>query len=229
MRINAAIILCAGFGKRLNPITLNTPKPLIKINNITILESCINIIIKYGIKKIYLNTFYLGEEISKFILNKNFPIDIKIIEDGKEILNTGGGILNIINNSKENDFIIFNPDTIWSENYIKEIKKMEDFYFLQKKQNLLLVVNKELSFDQNLFGDFDLNNNLLKKGKYNNYIYTGCQILSKKLFQNYKISNFSISDIWNELLKKDKLNGLESHNKFYHLTNLDIFKKLKDL
>ena len=55
MRIKTALILCAGFGKRLNPLTLETPKPLLELNNKTILESCINIIIKLGIKKVYLN------------------------------------------------------------------------------------------------------------------------------------------------------------------------------
>ena len=60
MRINTALILCAGFGKRLNPLTLKTPKPLLKIDNVTLLENCINTIVKLGIKKILLNTFPLN-------------------------------------------------------------------------------------------------------------------------------------------------------------------------
>ena len=62
-----------------------------------------------------------------------------------------------------------------------------------------------------------------------NYIYTGCQILNKNLFKKHKIENFPILEIWNELLKTNKLNGYESLNKFYHLTNLETFKKLEDL
>ena len=73
-----------------------------------------------------------------------------------------------------------------------------------------------------------MKNNLIKKDENNDFIYTGCQILSRSLFKNYKVCNFSILEIWNELLKKNKLNGFESLNKFYHLTNLEIFKKLKD-
>ena len=61
-------------------------------------------------KKIFLNTFHLSNQIYEYIENKKFPIDIQIIEDGKEILDTGGGILNMIKNSKDNDFIIFNPE-----------------------------------------------------------------------------------------------------------------------
>ena len=98
MKINTALILCAGLGKRLNPLTLNKPKPLLELNNITILERCINLIIKLGVKKIFLNTFHLSDQISKFIENKKFSIEIQIIKDGAEILNTGGGILNMMNN-----------------------------------------------------------------------------------------------------------------------------------
>lgn len=229
MQINSALILCAGLGKRLNPITLKTPKPLLLINNKTILEKCINLIIKLGIKKIYLNTFYLGEQISNFIKSKNFPINIKIIDDGKDILNTGGGILNMINNSSDNDYLIFNPDTLWSENYTNEIKNMCNFYFSNKLSNILLTVDKELSFDKSFKGDFRLRNNLLEKANKNNFIYIGCQILNRNLFKNLKVENFSISEIWNELLKKNELNGFESFNKFFHLTNLETFKKLRDL
>ena len=77
-------------------------------------------------------------------------------------------------------------------------------------------------------GDFKLSKNLLDKKGSKNFIYTGCQILNRNLFNNYKIENFSISEVWDGLLKKNELNGFESLNKFYHLTNLDTFKKLKD-
>ena len=229
MKINTALILCAGLGKRLKPLTLTTPKPLLELDNITILERCINMIIEYGAQKIFLNTFYLSNQIFEFIKNKKFPIDIEIINDGKEILDSGGGILNMIENSQDNDFIIFNPDTLWHKDYIDEINKMQNLYFSNKLNNILLVSNKELSFDKNLKGDFKLINNLLKKKDNNDFIYIGCQILNRSLFEKYKISSFPISEIWNKLLKKDKLNGFECSNKFYHLTNLEIFKKLQDL
>jgi MurNAc alpha-1-phosphate uridylyltransferase len=228
MRIKTALILCAGLGKRLAPLTLKTPKPLLKLNNITVLESCINTIIKLGVNKIFINTFHLGEKVSNFIENQNFSTSIEIIEDGNKILNTGGGILNMINHSDDNDFLVFNPDTLWNESYINEIDNMQKFYFKNQLNNILLVTKKKLSFDQNLTGDFELKKNLLKKENNKSFIYIGCQILKKDLFKNYKVKNFSISEIWNELLKKNELNGFESINKFNHLTNLETFKKLKD-
>ena len=229
MRINTALILCAGFGKRLNPITLNTPKPLLEIKDVSMLERCINLIEKLGIQKILINTFYLKDQFSVFLNSKNFNIDIKIIEDGEHILDTGGGIQNMIKDSNEKDFIIFNPDTIWSNDYKDEILKMEKMYFSEKLENILLLVNKKFSFDKKLKGDFNLKNNLINKEAEKEFIYIGCQIINKKLFVRKKIENYSIVEIWNKLLDQKKLYGYESRKDFYHLTDLDIFKKLKDL
>ena len=184
MKINTALILCAGFGKRLNPITLKKPKPLIEINNVTMLEKSINLIKELGINKIILNTFYLKDHISNFIKSKNFDINIHIVDDGKSILDTGGGILNMINQSTDDDFIVFNPDTIWSNDYKNEILKMEEIYFLKKIENILLLVNKNLSFDKNFSGDFNLTNNIISKNDKADFIYIGCQIINKKILNN---------------------------------------------
>ena len=229
MRINTALILCAGFGKRLNPLTLETPKPLIKLKNVAVLETCINLIESLGIKEIILNSFYLEDQIHNFLRNKNFKSKIKIVEDGKNILNTGGGIKNMLHHTSEDDVLIFNPDTIWKKNYSEEIIGMEDVYFSKQIKNILLLVNKKLSFDKNLHGDFDLKNNLISKNNDKKFIYTGCQILNKKLLSDYKVENFSITNVWNNLIEKKSLYGYESNNDFYHLTDLETFKKLQDL
>ena len=229
MQIRTALILCAGFGKRLNPLTEKIPKPLLEINNVTLLENCINLVIKLGIKKIFLNTFHLSDQIISFIKKKNFQIKIQIIEDGKEILDTGGGIFNMMKESSDKDFIIFNPDTLWNNTYHEEISKMQNFYFSNKLNNVLLLANKTLSFDKNLSGDFNLKDNLIYRGDVTNFIYIGCQILNKNLFNKYDIKSFPVTEIWNDLLKTNELNGFESVNKFYHLTNLETFRKLEDL
>ena len=229
MKINTAFILCAGFGKRLNPLTLDTPKPLIKFNNITVLETCINLIESLGIQQIIINTFYLKDQIHSFINNKKFRSKISIVEDGDKILDTGGGINNMLKHTTEENVLIFNPDTIWKKNYINEIIEMEKLYFSNQLKNILLLVKKELSFDKNLSGDFDLIDNLIIKNNDRKFIYTGCQIINRKLLSDYKDKNFSISNVWNDLIKKKELYGFETTEKFYHLTDLETFKKLQDL
>ena len=225
-KINTALVLCAGYGKRLNPLTLKNPKPLLKLNDLTLLENTINLIKKLGISDIKLNTFYLKGQIKIFIEQKNFDVKIEIIEDGDKILDTGGGILNMTNSINEEDFLVFNPDTVWSIDYLNCIKEMENFYFSKKIQNILMVVNKDLSFDKKLKGDFNLKKNLLSKGDENQYIYTGCQILNRNLLKNINKKAFSINEIWNELVAENNLFGFESTNKFKHVTGLDIYNKL---
>ena len=226
MKINTALILCAGYGERLKPLTLTQPKPLLKIDKITLLENCINLIQSLGIEKVIINTFYLKEKIENFINDKKFNLNITIINDGKKILNTGGGILNMMNASDEEDFLTLNPDTVWSKNYTKIIQSMEKFYFLNQIENILLLVNKNLSFDKKLKGDFNLLENIIKKDDQNDLIYTGCQIIKKNLFNLCSVQDFSISDIWKELVSKNKLYGYESLENFYHLTDLKVYKEI---
>ena len=79
MKIDTALILCAGFGKRLNPITLDTPKPLLELNNVALLETCINLIENLGIRKIIINTFYLGDQIANFLKKKILLAKLKLL------------------------------------------------------------------------------------------------------------------------------------------------------
>ena len=224
MEINTALILCAGYGKRLNPITLNKPKPLIEINKISLLENTLSLINSLGIKNILINSFYLSEQIENYVDNQNF--NLKVIKDGSKILDTGGGILNLIDNSSQDDFLIFNPDTIWNKSYLNEIQNMEKFYFENKIKNILLVVEKSRSFDNRMQGDFSLENNILSKANNKNFIFTGCQILNKSIFENYKIEKFSINKIWDKMILKNKLYGYVSEKNFTHLTDIEIYKKL---
>jgi len=226
MKISTSLILCAGYGKRLNPITLKIPKPLIEINEITLLENSINFLKKLEIKNIKINTFYLHDQIKNFILNYKSNLNIEVFNDGNEILDTGGGILNMINNSDEDDFIVLNPDTLWSDNYLETTLNMMNYYFEKKIKNLLMIVNKENSFDKRMRGDFSLSDQLLLKKKENNFIYTGLQIINKSLFKNEKVIPFSVTKIWDRAIKNNILHGFETKEHFIHLTDLEIYNRL---
>ena len=99
--ISKAMILAAGFGKRLNPLTLECPKPLLKIGNETFLSNTINFLEKLAIKKVVINTHYLANQITEYLNKKNFKLDIEIINEKEKILDTGGGILNALRFFKE--------------------------------------------------------------------------------------------------------------------------------
>ena len=225
MRISTGLILCAGFGKRVAPLTNTTPKPLLKIKNDTLLENSINFLKKCGIKKILINAHYLSHEIENFIKKKNYQNEVKLLFE-KEILDTGGGIKNLVKNDTDEDFLIINPDTIWKDNYLTEIEKMKKFYFDKNLRNILMLVKKSKSFDKRFKGDFTLKDNLVSKENINNYIFTGCQILNKNIFTSINKDKFSISEVWDKEINNKQLYGIESVNEFLHVTDLDIYKKL---
>ena len=227
MQIKRAIILSAGYGKRLNPLTLFKPKPLLEINKKTLLENTIYILEKFGIEEIVINTHYLSDQINTYIDNKKFSSKIFLIEEHKKILDTGGGVLNAAKKFNNNPFFVFNPDTIWSQSHLDDFKYMEEQYFKNGYKSVLLVVDKKKSFDKNMNGDFNLKENIIdRESDEKKYIYTGSQILSNSVFKNIKIEPFSMNLIWDLLIKKKELLGVKSKQKFLHVTNLEIYNKL---
>ena len=226
--IKKAMILAAGFGKRLNPLTLTCPKPLIKIGDETLLSNTIKFLEEFGINQIVINTHYLGEQIKKYISEKKFKSNITIINENEKILDTGGGILNALKYFNEG-FLCINPDTIWNLKYIQELKKLENDFFLNKRKCSLLVVDKIKSFDKSFKGDFGLSSGLITREKNVNlkYIYTGLQILDPRVFLNINDKIFSINLIWNNLITNKQLFGIESNINFLHVSTLDIYKKLR--
>ena len=225
--IKKAFILAAGLGTRLHPLTLKCPKPLLKIKGKTLLSNTLKFLEEYGINQAVINAHHLSEQIVDYVNNNKFNLAIDIVKEKEKILDTGGGILNVINHFDES-FVCINPDTIWNSTYLKELKQMEDKLFLSKKKCSMLVVNKNKSFDKNLKGDFNLENNQIDRENKENlkYIYTGLQIINPEIFLNIKEKVFSINKIWDKLIENNELFGMESNIDFLHVSTLDIYKNL---
>ena len=225
--IKKAFILAAGLGTRLHPLTLKCPKPLLKIKGKTLLSNTLKFLEEYGINQAVINAHHLSEQIVDYVNNNKFNLAIDIVKEKEKILDTGGGILNVIKHFDES-FVCINPDTIWNSTYLKELKQMEDKFLLSKKKCSMLVVNKNKSFDKNLKGDFNLENNQVDRESKENlkYIYTGLQIINPEVFLNIKEKVFSINKIWDKLIKNNELFGMESNIDFLHVSTLDIYKNL---
>ena len=228
MNIKYGMILAAGLGKRMQPLTLKTPKPLLEINNYTLLERAINLLISHGVQEISINVHYLPDQIKSFINRKKFKVKITISNEENLLLDTGGGVLKGTQNFGDNPFFVINPDTVWSKHYLAELKSLEAIYFKDNKPTLLLV-NKKLSIDPSFKGDFNLNNEKISKDSENQFIFTGLQIINRSVFTNEKSEVFSLNKVWNKLIKDKNLLGLESNQKFYHLNTSDMYRKIQSL
>ena len=225
--IKKAMILAAGFGKRLNPLTIKHPKPLLKIGDETLLSNTLKFLEKIDIKEVIINVHYLKEQIIDYIKEKKFELDISVVKEENKILDTGGGVLNAIKHFSNKPFLIINPDTIWSTEYIEEVRLVEKKY-LKNKSTSLLLVNKKKSFDQSFIGDFNFKSGQVNRNNKEKltHIYTGLQISEPKAFLKVDMKVFSINKIWDNLIKNKKLYGVESNISFLHISTLKIYKSL---
>ena len=227
--IKKAMILAAGFGKRIQPLTLKSPKPLLKIGNETLLSNTLKFLESFQIKQVVINVHYLGEQIVEYINKTKFNLSIDVVKEKNEILDTGGGVLNAIQHFSNEPFLIINPDTIWNSYYLKELKLMEKLFLENKKTKCsLLVASKEKSFDRSFKGDFNLKNNLLNRKNREdlNYIYSGLQIIKPEAFSGIDAKVFSINKIWDRLIESNELHGIESNIEFLHVSTLEIYQNL---
>ena len=226
--IKKAMILAAGFGKRIHPLTLKHPKPLLKIGKETLLSNTLKFLKLFGIKQAVINVHYLEEQIVDYISRNKFDLTVTVVKEKDKILDTGGGVLNAIQHFSNEAFLIINPDTIWNSYYLEEAKLMQKVFFENKKKCLLLVVNKEKSFDRTFRGDFNLKDSLIdRKDKDNlDYIYAGLQIIEPRVFSNINEKVFSINRIWDKLIASNELYAIESNIDFLHVSTLDIYKSL---
>ena len=222
------MVLAAGLGKRMQPLTLKTPKPLLEINNISLLERAIKLLIKSGVEEISINVHHLPEQIEKFIEEKKFKVQVNISNETDALLDTGGGILEATKHFNDNPFYVINPDTLWSDRYIEEVKRLEDSYLKNKKPTLLLV-NKKLSFDGSFKGDFNLTNNQISRDEKNDFIFTGLQIINRSFLTSENSKVFSMNKIWNDLIANKELYGIESNLKFYHLNTHEMYLKISNI
>jgi len=229
MKLNKAMILAAGEGTRLRPLTNAVPKPLVKVNEHTLIDYALNLLNRLKFKEVKINTHYRKEDIKKFLNNKNYNFNIDLIEE-KNLLDTGGGIFNATGSYDQEPFLVLNPDTIWGRDYDQEIEKMTQSYF-ENNLPILLLVNKKISYDKSFKGDFNLDaKNIVRRDTTNNeYIYTGAQILTRANFSNIKEKIFSMNIIWDQLIKNNQLLGFESKNIFYHINSVKSYEEVLKL
>ena len=226
--IKHGMILAAGIGKRMQPLTLKTPKPLLEINNNSLIERAINLLIDYGVQEISINVHYLPEQIETYISKKNFDAKIYISNEKDLLLDTGGGVKEATTQFKDSPFFVINPDTLWNKKYLEEVKKLEEIFYKNNKPSLL-IVNKKLSLDTSFAGDFNLINETISKDKENQFIFTGLHITSRNFLTIEKSKVFSMNKIWDDLIKKNDLYGMESKNRFYHLNTFEMYNLISNL
>lgn len=205
--ITQALILAAGYGKRMLPITNDIPKPLVKVWDKSLLERILDDLISYGIKKIIINTHHKAEKINFFIRQylKNHQVEIILIYE-EEILETGGAIINILDKITAEDFFVINGDIL-----IPNHKDDPNIYQLlnsrwnpEKMDGLLLLQELSTAIGYDGDGDFSLSNNneIIYSSKFDNklpYVFAGIHITKPKHFIAQKKQFLKIMDLYKNM------------------------------
>ena len=211
-----ALILAAGYGMRMDNLTKDIPKPLLKIKNKTLISYAIDLIKNMSFDKIYINTHYKHNMLDRFI-SENYP-DITISYE-ETILGTGGGIKNI----QRNDTVILNTDNLWDQSFENELEKSIKFFDENKNFDSVLLINSK----NNNF-DLEVNNEGLINfpSKLCNTSFQGCHIIRKNSLHPYpKI--FNIQDFWKDCSLNEKIYGYETTKINAHVGTKDEYLKYK--
>ncbi|MFL2886651.1 MAG: sugar phosphate nucleotidyltransferase [Candidatus Pelagibacter sp.] len=226
MNIKQCVVLAGGLGSRLGKLTKNTPKPLLKINNIPFLFYLISKLKKEGIKKILILIWKKPKQFYNIDFNKVFDLDIKIIKERKK-LGTGGSIANCFSFLDKNFFLV-NGDTIF-DIPLKNLEKI----FLKKKINLITACHFSDKLNNKYKYFFNKKNNLINYKLYNNkksWVSGGTYILNKKIFKKIKIKNIDLDrEIILQQFKKNKISAKKYYNDFIDIGTKSDFIKTKNI
>ena len=183
-----AMILAAGLGKRLKPLTNDIPKPLLKVGNQSLIERNIRSLLNYGFDEIVINVSYLGNMITEHVL-EIFPNNKIIFSIESEPLGTGGGIKNALKLLGDEPFMLINADIYHNIN-LAAVKTAP------KYAHLVGVKNPE----HNIQGDFSLDNNIvLARTELNDFTWSGISIINPTIFSQLQTQEMPF-DIWNSVL-----------------------------
>jgi len=227
-----AMVLAAGLGTRMRPMTLTKPKPLQTVGGQTMLDQALDKLVEAGIERAVVNTFYLAEQIEAHLSNRK---DIEIIisrED--ELLDTGGGIAKVLHHFDGKPFFSLNADLPWIDGDEPSLSRMINKWNPEIMDVLLLLMrtDKARGFDSSK-GDFALEQDGRAWRKNlpapRPYVCIGAQILKPELFANPPAKAFSNNIVWNAAEEKGRLYGTEHLGTCYHVGTPEDWQAANEL
>ena len=218
-----AMILAAGRGERLRPLTDTTPKPMLPVNGKPLLEHHINRLVAIGIKDIVINTCWLGDQIEAYFAEgHDFGVNISWSRE-TEALETGGGIRQALPHLGDQPFLLITGD-VWSDfplSTLAEITLPADL-----DAQLVLVNNPE----HHPQGDFSLDENLINYNGHTNYTFSGISLFRPELFAAYQSSagqNFPLREVLRPAILAGRVAGSIHTGSWYDVGTVERYQQLQ--
>jgi MurNAc alpha-1-phosphate uridylyltransferase len=225
-----AMVLAAGFGLRLRPITETTPKPLVAVAGRTMLDRALDALAVAGVAHAVVNVHHLGTQIEARLAERAqqglTPATEISVED--TLLDTGGGINNALPRLGTAPFLAVNADIVWDDGPVPALKRLAAAFDPATMDALLLLVTRERAIGFDGPGDFFLNEDrrLVRRGERPSapYVYAGLQMVAPALFDGAPKGAFSLNRLYDTAVARGRLFGLVHDGGWYHVGTPEALK-----
>ena len=215
-----AMVLAAGLGRRLRPITNNLPKPLVKVANRTLLDHTLDHLVAAGVECVVVNIHYLADQIKQHLTSRK-DLEVIISSEETSLLETGGGVKKVIEFFDDQPFYISNADVFWLNGPTMALGRMIEQWDDSKMDVLLLLHSTVEAYGYNGNGDFELDAN----GKLSRrlerevtpYLFTGVQIIHPRIFLDSPEGKFSLNIIYDKAIDSENLYGVVHDGEWFHI------------
>jgi MurNAc alpha-1-phosphate uridylyltransferase len=218
--ITTAMVLAAGLGKRMRPVTDTIPKPLVKIGGRTMLDRALDRLAEAGIETAVVNVHHLPELIEKHLEGRTTP-RVVISDERGELLETGGGIAKALPLLGNAPFLVLNSDSLWIEGPQSNLVRMIRSWKPREMDILLLLAASATSFGYDGFGDFamDANGRLRRRREreVTPFVYAGVAIIKPELFAGAPAGAFSLNRLFDRAIEAGRLFGLRLDGQWLHV------------
>ena len=214
-----AMILAAGYGVRMRPITDKTPKPLIKVGGRTLLDRALDRLEDVGVETVVINLHHLGHLVEQHLRKRKTPEILFSRED--ELLETGGGIANALHLLDGEPFFAVNTDIMWLNGPQCALERMAAAWDDLHMDGLLLVHFTVDAYGYRGVGDFCLDSTgkirRRPEGEISPYLHTGIQILHPRLFKDVPVETFSLNLLYDRAISQGRLFGVVHDGEWFHV------------
>ena len=220
-KVETAMVMAAGLGKRMRPLTATRPKPLVKVAGKAMIDHCLDKLWEAGVMKVVVNVHYLPDALEAHLKSVNYPLDIRISDERAQLMETGGGMVQAQPLVDEDRFFSINSDNLWTDGPTNSFERLEERWDDAEMDALLLLVPQASAHNYKGAGDFKLDDNGRVSRRLPDrqapFIYTGIQLLSKRLLRDAPEGPFSTNILWSRAIEEGRLFGLVHEGRWFEV------------
>ena len=216
---STAMVLAAGLGKRMRPLTATRPKPLVEVAGKPLLDHVLERLRAAGVKKVVVNVHYLAEAVEAHLKKNPHGLDIMLSDERSLLLETGGGMVKAQSLIDADPFLVVNSDNLWIDGPADTLRLLASHWDGDRMDALLLLVPHARAENHKGLGDFhmDRTGRLRRRDRSRvaPFVYTGIQIVSKRLLRDAPSGPFSTNFLWDRAIEEGRCFGAVHHGLWF--------------